>query len=160
MKRRLPPNDVLVSDYKNGLSIQAIAKKYSSSFTAVLYNLKKANCEMRTLSQAHVLAYKKGRQKVISFSGENHWNWKGGSESRGYRKVIKKELCARCGATKNLGIHHIDLDHYNNEPENLQVLCVSCHMSLHKQAYWDAVHAGQETPKSNGPIGWSGDEKV
>ena len=45
-------------------------------------------------------------------------------------------------------------DHYDNRPENLQVLCVSCHMSLHKRAYWEAIHNDEDPPVSNGPIGW------
>ncbi len=60
----------------------------------------------------------------------------------------------RCGTKKHLGLHHVDFDHYNDDPSNLAVLCVSCHMSLHKKAYWDAVHDGSEPRRSNGPVGW------
>ena len=90
------------------------------------------------------------------FSGETNGNYKHG-KARGifqYRRVKPIELCELCEKTENLCIHHKDFDHYNNHPDNLQVLCVSCHRSVHKQAYWDAIKAGHIPPKSNAPIGW------
>lgn len=42
--------------------------------------------------------------------------------------------CVECGSTENLGIHHIDGNHENNEASNLQWMCVSCHAKLH--AMW------------------------
>ena len=47
-----------------------------------------------------------------------------------------------------------DFFHFDDRPENIQVLCVSCHMSLHKKAYWDAIHAGVVPTMSNGRVGW------
>ncbi len=70
-----------------------------------------------------------------------------------YKKTTR-ERCETCGSTRSLAVHHKDFDHYNNDPENLQVLCVSCHMSLHKQMYWDAIKEGKTPQKSNGPVGW------
>lgn len=86
--------------------------------------------------------------------GERNGRFRDGSASRLYRTVVVKEKCARCGTTENLGIHHVNGDHYDNRAENLQVLCNSCHMSVEKQAWWDAKKAGLPTPKSNGPVGW------
>ena len=86
--------------------------------------------------------------------GDKHWLWKGGKSVRRYREVVEKVECASCGGKLNLCIHHLDLDHYNNDPDNLQVLCVSCHLSLHKTLYWEAYRAGEETPKSNCAPGW------
>lgn len=47
--------------------------------------------------------------------------------------------CARCGSTKKIDIHHIDENHDNFLPSNLEPLCVPCHMSYHykyqKQAF-------------------------
>lgn len=86
--------------------------------------------------------------------GERHYAWKGGVERRPYRALVDKDCCAVCGTQEDLCIHHKDFDHYNNPPENLQVLCKSCHLSLHKKAYWDAWRAGRPTPKSTGPSHW------
>ena len=70
-------------------------------------------------------------------------------------KKHRKLACERCDKQKNLGVHHLNLDHYDNNPKNLQTLCVSCHMSVHKQAYWNAIKAGVKPPKSNSRIGWT-----
>ena len=71
-----------------------------------------------------------------------------------YRKKIVKITCNKCGSKLNLGIHHKDFDHYNNNETNLQVLCVHCHLSLHKTEYWDAVRNGRKPKKSTAPCRW------
>ena len=46
---------------------------------------------------------------------------------------IKKAVCERCGASYwngkklPLELHHKDGDHYNNELDNLEILCPNCH---------------------------------
>lgn len=50
--------------------------------------------------------------------------------------------CTACGSTENLVVHHIDGTGYksvgfknmNNDLDNLQTLCESCHNSLHKSS--------------------------
>ena len=80
-----------------------------------------------------------------------------GSQSRMYRKVVVKKTCDLCDSNRDLGIHHKNYDHYDNRKENLQVLCASCHSSVHKTVYWQALREGKEPPCSNGPIGWAHD---
>lgn len=49
------------------------------------------------------------------------------------RDGIKKDCCERCGVKywngKNLPLelHHKDGNHYNNELDNLEILCPNCH---------------------------------
>lgn len=86
--------------------------------------------------------------------GRRNGRYKTGSQSRGYRKVVCKDKCERCGTDESLGIHHINDDHFDNREENLQVLCNSCHMSVTKKKWWDAKKAGLPLPKSNAPMGW------
>lgn len=43
----------------------------------------------------------------------------------------RKRVCARCGATRKLHVHHRDRDIANNAPANLLTLCASCHNRLH-----------------------------
>jgi len=64
-----------------------------------------------------------------------------------YRQLIKKEKCIKCGTTENLLIHHKDLDHFNNSLSNLEVMCLSCHMRLHKTLNHKGI-------KSNAPAHW------
>lgn len=49
------------------------------------------------------------------------------------KENIKENKCERCGLTTwleepiSLELHHIDGDHYNNNFDNLQILCPNCH---------------------------------
>jgi len=172
-KRKLPPNEELIAMYKDGMSCGEIAERCGVKPVTVTSLFARIGYKLRSCQEAADLRAKRGRtnpsrywegktqppemveKRIAGIRGENHWLWKGGASKREYRNVIDKQTCARCGGRINLGIHHINLDHYDNRPENLDVLCVSCHMSLHKQAYWDAYHAGEELPQSNGPVGWT-----
>lgn len=154
-QEKLPKADELWRLYsEEELSAQAIADRFGACQVSVIKKLNRAGYKLRSRQEALRLAYKSGRHKITVPRGEDHWLWKGDKDRRQYRRKIKKVKCESCGGKLNLSIHHRNFDHYDDESENLQVLCVSCHMSLHKQAYWDAVKAGKEPPKSNGPIGW------
>ena len=48
-----------------------------------------------------------------------------------YIVMEKTGVCEKCGATKNIDVHHIDGDWHNNNPKNLIILCRSCHSKLH-----------------------------
>lgn len=49
------------------------------------------------------------------------------------RDKLKEEKCEICGLSEWLGqkipleLHHIDGNHYNNELNNLQIICPNCH---------------------------------
>lgn len=62
-----------------------------------------------------------------------HGSFKTGIQA--YRNIYKdahKELkCELCGSTKNLCIHHLDENRYNNSLDNLQCLCKKCHQLHH-----------------------------
>ncbi len=55
--------------------------------------------------------------------------------------------CVACGTAEGLHLHHIDGDAENNEIQNMEVRCNSCHMSH---------HASQRLGVLNG--NWKGDE--
>jgi len=172
-KRKLPPNEELIAMYASGMSTGEIAEQCGVKPVTVTSTFHRMGYQLRSASEAALLAFERGRKtptrywtgkkqpremverRISKIRGKNHYLWGGGLHRRGYRKMVEKKTCEMCSATNNLGIHHKNFDHYDNSLENLQILCVSCHMSLHKQAYWDAIHAGQEPPKSNGPVGWS-----
>jgi hypothetical protein len=42
-----------------------------------------------------------------------------------------KPNCERCGTTDRLHVHHRDKDITNNDPANLETLCVLCHNRHH-----------------------------
>jgi hypothetical protein len=40
-------------------------------------------------------------------------------------------ICVRCYSVENICVHHKDENYMNNKEDNLQILCKSCHTSLH-----------------------------
>lgn len=67
-----------------------------------------------------------------------------------YRKY-KGDTCSKCGFVPEhpcqLDVDHIDEDHANNDPSNLQTLCSNCHR-LKTQQYRINVRY-KKTPASN-----------
>ena len=53
------------------------------------------------------------------------------------RDGYKEKKCERCGLSEWMGqpipleLHHKDLNHYNNNLDNLQILCSNCHTQVH-----------------------------
>ena len=91
-----------------------------------------------------VKEFKKGHlkpTKAYSFlKGKKHPFWRGGTATYFYRiaNQIYREfhlivICEKCGSLDNICIHHIDKNNKNNHIKNLQALCRSCHISLHKK---------------------------
>ena len=63
----------------------------------------------------------------------------------GFEKAVQiweryDRKCSVCGSPDYLAVHHIDgsgnTDHRNDDIDNLQLICQSCHMSLHSSEYW------------------------
>lgn len=57
-----------------------------------------------------------------------------------YRRNFSAEemKCARCGYDEFpmcVDVHHIDENHFNNDPSNLILLCPSCHRALHNNLW-------------------------
>lgn len=73
--------------------------------------------------------------------GENSPSWKGDNASPGHAKTrwmsLYPELkditiCEKCGIEgRRIEVHHNDENVYNNDRENLKVLCVNCHQGEH-----------------------------
>lgn len=167
------PEDEVAEMYRSGMPWGDIGKHFGVQAATVRNHMRRLGFTSRSVQEAAQQRKAAGRtvspkywagkkrtaesvkKQADSIRGENNHRWKGGvSDPREYRKIAKKDLCARCGSRDRLAIHHKNDDHYDNDPDNLVVLCVSCHSSVHKQAYWDAVKAGVQPPKSNAPIGW------
>ena len=165
------PESKILKMYRRGVSSTEIAKQMKCSPPTIRRCLDRNGEPRRTLSDAAKRSFEQGRKvtkfwagkkqpaemvesRLSKIRGENHYLWKGGNSLRPYRKLVKKTKCDRCESKKDLGIHHRDDDHYNNDLSNLVVLCLSCHMSIHKTAYWKAWRAGKPLPKSNGSVGW------
>lgn len=48
------------------------------------------------------------------------------------RNLLPNGFCEICGSEKNVDVHHKDSNPQNNNPDNLQRLCRSCHMKVHR----------------------------
>jgi hypothetical protein len=59
-----------------------------------------------------------------------------GRSSRGYRRHVASS-CSRCGFIPEhrtqLEVHHVDLNHDNNDVSNLSTLCANCHRLIHSE---------------------------
>jgi len=72
---------------------------------------------------------------------QNNSNWKGGVSPRKdtgewikiSREIKKRDnyTCQICSNTKNIDVHHVDLDKSNHEPLNLISICRKCHRRIH-----------------------------
>lgn len=59
-----------------------------------------------------------------------------GNGKRAYRKIafaLYNHECAECEYNKFpvLEVHHVDFEHENNSPDNLIILCPTCHATKH-----------------------------
>jgi hypothetical protein len=66
--------------------------------------------------------------------GEDHPQWKGGTDYR--RRALEHygAFCHECGYDKEptlLWVHHKDFGRTNHDLANLAVLCIRCHLELH-----------------------------
>jgi len=48
------------------------------------------------------------------------------------RKLVPSGSCVICAASSARDVHHIDGNHMNNEPSNLERICRSCHNRAHR----------------------------
>ena len=84
-------------------------------------------------------------------TGEKHYNWQNGISFEPYgiefNKELKQQILERdnwqcqdpnCNhLSQRLDVHHIDYNKKNNNPENLIVLCKSCHTKTNfNRQYW------------------------
>ena len=77
-------------------------------------------------------------------SGKNNPNWKEeiSQTEWGYRKAcfLKWEKrCILCGFDMVVEVHHLDENHFNNDPQNLVPLCPNHHKALHTTKYGESI---------------------
>lgn len=64
--------------------------------------------------------------------------------------------CAICGFDKVVAVHHIDENHYNNDPKNLIPLCPNHHEMVHSKWSNEVIPLIEELVKEKWGIGASG----
>ncbi len=76
------------------------------------------------------------RRQFCSLSCANS-RAKGGTSRKAYHAQARKHRkteCESCGCQTRLHVHHLNEDWRNNDPSNLQTLCIFCHQ------FWHATH--------------------
>ncbi|MFA5398735.1 MAG: 6-carboxytetrahydropterin synthase QueD [Methanogenium sp.] len=133
--------------------IRNIAKKYGIKFLgSSFFNKGKNNPSKRpdvrkqisnTVSKRWVEGnYDKRINGMTNVLGEKHPNWNKEKHEplhlaeNKYVSFLSKyqdvKKCVRCKSTTNkMNVHHIDEDHSNFLPSNLEPLCVACHTAFH-----------------------------
>ena len=98
---------------------------------------------MRWLKQLGIPQWsyeKEIRYRAQAISDKRNYRWAGGRSGGYILELALMELeaakvpeqCSICDSQSKLDIHHKDGDRTNNVLENLQYLCRSCHVQLHK----------------------------
>lgn len=85
--------------------------------------MRRKYCNRHCMKKAFV---KKGEDTKQKYSCAHH-----SSRKIAYMILEKEYKCERCGSIINVDVHHKDGNHNNNTPNNLELLCRSCHMKEH-----------------------------
>jgi hypothetical protein len=103
-----------------------------------------------------IVPFYKGKEMPM-IQKENHYKWKGGTHQFARRMLKRKGVdltyCRICGDKKNILIHHIDGNEFNNEERNQAIICTYCHNAIHGIGKNTQFKEGHQVP-----IGWS--EKI
>ena len=86
--------------------------------------------------QEHREEFNKRQREYNDTENRKNWRKKYDQESKfPYHTILdnagSERVCTLCGSRNNLGTHHKDGDHNNNDLSNLEWLCSSCHNKLH-----------------------------
>ena len=78
------------------------------------------------------------RLKIIAIDAYHDKHKKRRKVCRNKSRCLKKDIlfCEECWSDSQLQVHHIDKDSKNNKIENLQKLCLSCHITKHE---WEPI---------------------
>lgn len=87
--------------------------------------------------------------------GPEHYAWKGddvsrkGGWSRAERAFASDGVCAECHeAGSVIDRHHLDDNSFNNEPENVRLLCRKCHMAADGRLEEVRARAKRQQPRA------------
>lgn len=91
-------------------------------------------------------------RKAYTKVGKHEQNWSSahGTARNINELMMKRTQCEICGKKEKLDVHHKDCDEQNNNIENLQVLCRSCHMKIHHPKSLCLIDGCQNKVKGHG----------
>jgi hypothetical protein len=112
----------------NQMKIKMFCKKCGKEFSCYSWQKQRKYCSRDCI------------EFKFAHKGKLHPAYKNGSGKYDYRQRLKTievrgNSCEICGKTKNINVHHIDMNPKNNNKNNLQVLCCSCHRKIHSKYF-------------------------
>lgn len=138
--------EILESAVKQSVSWAAVCRLVGAkALTGSQTHIKKVSVKYK-LDFSHFTGQGHNKGKTYLKRDALTYCFKGSTEpsSRLKQKLVrdgyKKDQCEKCGISEWLGeklsleLDHIDSDHFNNEFENLQILCPNCHTVKTKNA--------------------------
>lgn len=137
---------------KENFSTRALADLFEVNIRTIQYKLKDLGIDL--VKDSEKKRDKFGRiikegEEYEPLTKENNGNYKGGISI--YRKIVFEEykipeVCFHCKSEKNIVIHHMDKNRYNNDIENLRPVCHSCHM---RHEHPESIIKARETRAKN-----------
>lgn len=116
------------SNWRGG-PISKICEVCGAPFQARHYQGETAKyCSRSCLGRARAQRIPKGLANPNARGGTNIYRRLAGAD--------EASACVWCGWAKHLIVHHRDGDHHNSSPENLVIICRSCHQKLHGIGSW------------------------
>jgi len=108
-----------------------------------------AEGNQKGLFKKGIIPHNKGKE-MPKIQEENHYRWKGGTHKTG-RRILKRKgvaltYCRICNDNKNIIIHHIDGNMYNNKRFNQAIICTFCHNAIHGLGVSTRFQEGHQVP--------------
>lgn len=114
-----------------------IARILGVKYDTLNKNLKILGIEYSGNPNRKGVSHEEGRIPVSAYLGTNKFITAPKLRNKLIEEGFKKNKCERCGNDTWMGeqipleLHHLNGNHYDNNLENLQILCPNCHMQVH-----------------------------
>jgi transposase len=124
----------LISD---GTPLMEIARKYSIKYDTLVRHLKRLGVNYTTNQHRTGRPHYESRISVMWYIENNKYLEASRLRKKLIEEGIKENKCERCGITEWMGgdvpleLHHLDENHFNNNLDNLVILCSNCHAQIH-----------------------------
>ena len=112
-----------------------IARRLKCKVDTLKSYYKKMNIEYSGNQNRKGFSHIEQRKPIHDYLQSNTGN--SNKRKRLVEEGLKENKCEICGLSTwmdkpiPLELHHKDFNHYNNDIENLQILCSNCHMQAH-----------------------------